>query len=124
MQLDLSIWKARYSIYPSFVNWFCPLAQKITTDYQILKDISFGFNEKQKLDLYLFKEAKSLIKNNYTMVFVPESGYYVSDKSEEWKDIEPYLKKAWMLLQWIIDKKSYATGYKIFVQRIKLNQSK
>jgi len=57
--------------------------QLITTDYQILKDISFGFNEKQKLDLYLFKEAKSLIKNNYTMVFVPESGYYVSDKSEE-----------------------------------------
>ncbi len=45
------------------------------------------------MNIYIFKEAKKLKRKNFTIVFVHGGGYYVSDKSQEEKFIQPYLKK-------------------------------
>jgi acetyl esterase/lipase len=58
-----------------------------------MKDVSYGTDIEQNMDIYLSKDAKSYGKHNYTIVFVHGGGYYLSDKSEEEKYIEPYLKK-------------------------------
>lgn len=63
------------------------------TVYHILKDVSFGSDVEQVMDIYLSQKAKSFGKRNYTVVFLHGGGYYFSDKSEEERYIEPYLKK-------------------------------
>lgn len=68
-------------------------AEQISTTYQINKDVSYGTDAEQNMDIYLSKEAKSFGKNNYTIVFLHGGAYYLSDKSAEEKYIEPYLKK-------------------------------
>ncbi|MFT5941314.1 MAG: acetyl esterase/lipase [Sediminicola sp.] len=45
------------------------------------------------MDMYLSKHATSYGNKNYTIVFLHGGGYYVSDKTQEEKYIEPYLKK-------------------------------
>ncbi len=67
--------------------------EQISATYQIKKDISYGTDAEQNMDVYLSKEAKSYGKNNYTIVFLHGGAYYLSDKSAEEKYIEPYLKK-------------------------------
>ena len=68
-------------------------AEQISTTYEIKKDVSYGTDAEQNMDIYFSKEAKSFGKNNYTMVFLHGGAYYLSDKSAEEKYIEPYLKK-------------------------------
>jgi acetyl esterase/lipase len=67
--------------------------EQISAAYEIKKNVSYGTDAKQKMDIYLAKDAKSYGKNNYTIVFLHGGGYYLSDKSKEEKYIEPYLKK-------------------------------
>lgn len=67
--------------------------EQIASIYQILKDVSYGSDSQQKMDIYLSKDAKSYGNNNYTIVFLHGGAYYLSDKSEEENYIEPYLKK-------------------------------
>jgi len=67
--------------------------EQISATYEIKKDVSYGTDAEQNMDIYLSKDAKSYGKNNYTIVFLHGGGYYLSDKSEEEKYIEPYLKK-------------------------------
>ncbi len=67
--------------------------EQIASIYQILKDVSYGSDPEQKMDIYLSKDAKSYGNNNYTIVFLHGGAYYLSDKSEEENYIEPYLKK-------------------------------
>jgi acetyl esterase/lipase len=61
--------------------------------YNILKDVSYGSDVEQVMDIYLSQKAKSFGKRNYTVVFLHGGGYYFSDKSQEERYIEPYLKK-------------------------------
>lgn len=68
-------------------------AEQISATYKIMKEISYGTDAEQNMDIYLSKDAKSYGKNNYTIVFLHGGGYYLSDKSQEKKYIEPYLKK-------------------------------
>ena len=68
-------------------------AEEISAIYQIHKDVSYGTDTEQNMDIYLSKEAKSYGKNNYTIVFLHGGAYYLSDKSAEERYIEPYLKK-------------------------------
>jgi acetyl esterase/lipase len=63
------------------------------TVYKILKDVSYGSDAEQTMDIYLSQKANSLGKRNYTIVFLHGGGYYFSDKSQEERYIEPYLKK-------------------------------
>src|SRR4051812_5421351 len=67
--------------------------EQINTIYKIRKDISYGSDKEQTMDIYISDDAKKLGSKNFTIVFVHGGGYYVSDKSEEEKYIEPYLKK-------------------------------
>jgi len=67
--------------------------EEITATYQLTKDVSYGSDAEQKMDIYLSKEAASYGNHNYTIVFIHGGGYYLSDKSEEEKYIAPYLKK-------------------------------
>jgi acetyl esterase/lipase len=68
-------------------------AEQISTTYQIKKDVSYGTDAEQNMDIYLSKEARSYGNNNYTIVFLHGGAYYLSDKSAEERYIEPYLKK-------------------------------
>lgn len=68
-------------------------SDQISATYEIKKDVSYGTDAEQNMDIYLSKEAKSFGKNNYTIVFLHGGAYYLSDKSAEEKYIEPYLKK-------------------------------
>jgi acetyl esterase/lipase len=61
--------------------------------YKVLKDVSYGSDAEQVMDIYLSQNAKSYGKRNYTIVFLHGGGYYFSDKSQEERYIEPYLKK-------------------------------
>ncbi|MCA1744565.1 MAG: alpha/beta hydrolase [Bacteroidales bacterium] len=66
---------------------------QIDATYQIFKDIPYGSDDEQKIDIYLSKDAKSYGRKNYTIVFLHGGAYYLSDKSAEEKYIEPYLKR-------------------------------
>jgi acetyl esterase/lipase len=61
--------------------------------YKVLKDVSYGSDAEQVMDVYLSQNAKSYGKRNYTIVFLHGGGYYFSDKSQEERYIEPYLNK-------------------------------
>jgi acetyl esterase/lipase len=61
--------------------------------YKVLKDVSYGSDAEQVMDVYLSQNAKSYGKRNYTIIFLHGGAYYLSDKSQEERYIEPYLKK-------------------------------
>ena len=96
-------WKKQHYNWPSFLYWCSHLvrkiwlpdktAEQISATYQIEKDVAYGTDSEQNMDIYLSKEAKSYGKNNYTIVFLHGGAYYLSDKREEERYIEPYLKK-------------------------------
>lgn len=67
--------------------------EQIDVTYQVLKDVSYGSDAEQKMDIYLSKDANSYGTKNYTIVFLHGGAYYLSDKTEEEKYVEPYLKK-------------------------------
>lgn len=67
--------------------------EQISAIYEIKKDVSYGTDAEQNMDIYLSKDAKTYGKNNYTIVFLHGGAYYLSDKSSEERYIEPYLKK-------------------------------
>ncbi|GGG46038.1 alpha/beta hydrolase [Bizionia arctica] len=67
--------------------------EQIKETYRILKDVAYGPDGDQKMDVYLSDIAKSYGDSNYTIIFLHGGGYYVSDKSEEENYIEPFLKK-------------------------------
>ena len=62
-------------------------------DYRVTKDVTYGLDPEQKLDMYLSPTANRLKHKNYTIVFLHGGGYYVSDKAREERYIQPYLKK-------------------------------
>jgi acetyl esterase/lipase len=68
-------------------------AEQQTAAYKVVKDVSYGSDAEQVMDIYLSQNAKSFGKRNYTVVFLHGGGYYFSDKSQEERYIEPYLKK-------------------------------
>jgi dipeptidyl aminopeptidase/acylaminoacyl peptidase len=67
--------------------------EQIATAYKVTKDVSYGADKEQAMDIYLSAEAEKLKKKNYTIVFLHGGGYYISDKTKEERYIQPYLKK-------------------------------
>jgi len=67
--------------------------EQVKAIYKVRKDVSYGSDKEQTMDIYISEDAKKLRNKNFTIVFIHGGGYYVSDKSEEEKYIEPYLKK-------------------------------
>ncbi|MBB4078034.1 acetyl esterase/lipase [Lewinella aquimaris] len=68
-------------------------AGQIDASYTMHKDVAYGADPEQVMDIYLSKTAASFGKRNYTIVFLHGGAYYLSDKTEEEKYIEPYLRK-------------------------------
>lgn len=67
--------------------------EQIKTAYKVTKDVPYGADQEQTMDIYLSDNVKKLKDKNFTIVFLHGGGYYVSDKSKEERYIQPYLKK-------------------------------
>ena len=72
--------------------------EDLSTDQQVqnytaMKDVSYGPDAEQNMNIYLSEKAKSYGKYNYTIVFLHGGAYYLSDKIQEERYIEPYLNK-------------------------------
>ncbi|WP_223649491.1 alpha/beta hydrolase [Hymenobacter psoromatis] len=67
--------------------------EQIQTTYKVTKDVSYGVDAEQDMDIYLAENVKKLKNKNYTIIFLHGGGYYISDKSREERYIQPYLKK-------------------------------
>lgn len=61
--------------------------------YRVSKDIAYGPDPAQTLDLYQAADAQRLRQRNYTIVFLHGGGYYTSDKAKEERYIQPYLQR-------------------------------
>ena len=61
--------------------------------YTITKDVPYGTDPAQTLDLYLAADGPKRRAQHYTVVFLHGGGYYLSDKAKEERYIQPYLKK-------------------------------
>lgn len=68
-------------------------SEQVATAYRVTKDVAYGADKEQALDIYLSPTAKSLRNKDYTIVFLHGGGYYISDKAREERYIQPYLKK-------------------------------
>lgn len=66
---------------------------QVQAAYRVTKDVAYGADPEQKLDVYLSPTANRLKHKNYTAVFLHGGGYYISDKAREERYIQPYLKK-------------------------------
>lgn len=66
---------------------------QVQAAYTITKDVAYGTDPEQTLDVYLSREAPHRHRHNYTVVFLHGGGYYLSDKAREERYIQPYLKK-------------------------------
>jgi acetyl esterase/lipase len=67
--------------------------EQVGAIYKVRKDVSYGPDKEQAMDIYISEVAKKFGDENFTVVFIHGGGYYLSDKSKEAKYIEPYLKK-------------------------------
>ncbi len=71
---------------------------QIQEAYVVTKDVPYGSDQQQTLDLYLPAAAAKRPAENYTLVFLHGGGYYLSDKAREERYIQPYLKKGVMVV--------------------------
>lgn len=67
--------------------------EAIKLNYKVIKDVAYGSDKEQNLDIYLSNNAQKLGRKNFTVVFLHGGGYYISDKTKEERYIQPYLKK-------------------------------
>ncbi len=67
-------------------------AQQIA-GYEVLRDMPYGEDMEQKMDIYLSEQEKANGNKGFTIVFLHGGAYYLSDKSQEERYIEPFLKK-------------------------------
>jgi acetyl esterase/lipase len=68
-------------------------AEQIYTLYTVTKDVAYGPDHEQRMDIYISGDARDLGKRNFTVVFCHGGGYYLSDKAREERYIQPYLSK-------------------------------
>ncbi|MBC7893773.1 MAG: alpha/beta hydrolase [Cytophagaceae bacterium] len=67
-------------------------AQALAT-YAITRDVAYGTDPEQTMDVYLPREASRPRRPTYTVVFLHGGGYYLSDKTREERYIRPYLQR-------------------------------
>ena len=66
---------------------------QVQATYTVTKDVAYGTDPQQTMDLYRSADAAKRHAKNYTVVFLHGGGYYLSDKTKEERYIQPYLKK-------------------------------
>lgn len=67
--------------------------EEIKAVYTIKKNVAYGADSQQNMDVYISQESKQLGTKNFTIVFIHGGGWYTSDKEAEERYILPYLKK-------------------------------
>lgn len=67
--------------------------EQVQAAYKVTKDVAYGPDQEEVMDIYLSPTASKLKNKNYTIIFLHGGGYYISDKSREERYIQPYLKK-------------------------------
>jgi acetyl esterase/lipase len=67
-------------------------AQALAT-YAVTRDVAYGTDSEQTMDVYVPGEASRGRRPNYTLVFMHGGGYYISDKTKEERYIQPYLQR-------------------------------
>jgi acetyl esterase/lipase len=64
--------------------------QDALSNYNVSKNTSYGDDAEQIMDIYVSKESSN---NNLTIVFMHGGGWYMSDKQDVQRYIQPYLLK-------------------------------
>ena len=85
--MDLNACSVKLASVPEMTN------EGIKSNYKVIKDVAYGSDKEQNLDIYLSNNAQKLGRKNFTVVFLHGGGYYISDKTKEERYIQPYLKK-------------------------------
>ena len=67
-------------------------AQALAT-YAVTRDVAYGTDPEQTMDVYLPRESSRPRRPTYTVVFLHGGGYYLSDKTKEERYIRPYLQR-------------------------------
>lgn len=67
-------------------------AQALAT-YAVTRDVAYGTDPEQTMDVYLPRDAKRPRRPTYSVVFLHGGGYYISDKTKEERYIRPYLQR-------------------------------
>ena len=67
--------------------------EQVQATYIITRDVAYGTDIEQTLDVYRSADGPKRHAKNYTVVFLHGGGYYLSDKAKEERYIQPYLKK-------------------------------
>ncbi len=67
-------------------------AQALAT-YAVSRDVAYGTDPQQTMDVYVPREGSRRRRPDYTLVFLHGGGYYLSDKTEEERYIQPYLQR-------------------------------
>ncbi len=67
-------------------------AQALAT-YAVTRDVAYGTDPEQTMDVYLPREASRRHRPTYTLLFLHGGGYYLSDKTKEERYIRPYLQR-------------------------------
>ncbi len=61
--------------------------------YGVTRDVAYGTDSEQTMDVYVPREASRGRRSSYTLVFLHGGGYYLSDKTKEERFIQPYLQR-------------------------------
>ena len=67
--------------------------QEALANYSVLKNIPYGVDAEQIMDIYVSKESSNNSDKNFTVVFLHGGGWYLSDKQDVQRYIQPYLLK-------------------------------
>ncbi|WP_165768300.1 alpha/beta hydrolase [Hymenobacter amundsenii] len=66
---------------------------QVKAAYVVTKDVPYGADQQQTLDVYLPADAAERRAEKYILIFLHGGGYYLSDKAKEERYIQPYLEK-------------------------------
>ncbi len=67
--------------------------EETNSTYSINKDVLYGVDNQQKMDIYISKNPNKSKTSNFTVVFLHGGGWYISDKTDVQKYIQPYLNR-------------------------------
>ncbi len=68
-------------------------AAAIARDYQVVRDVRYGPDNRQVMDLHLAKDVSGLGSSTFTIVFLHGGGFSFGNKSDNTRYITPFLRK-------------------------------
>lgn len=68
-------------------------AAAIAADYQVMRDVRYGPDDRQMMDLHLARDVSRLGSRNFTIVFLHGGGFSFGNRSDNTRYITPFLQK-------------------------------